>query len=156
MPQSERTCGSCTACCHSLVIEELDKPAFRDCPNQCGTSGGCGAYHDRPTSCRDFRCLWLDGHLDENDRPDKLGAIFTTTHDNQVGVHPLIVEATPGGTTTPPVRQAIERLTTKSPVLVLTPNGGTFHPRPRNTPRPRKQSPQAQKKTPLTIDGQAA
>lgn len=150
MPSSKRSCGACTACCHSLVIEELDKPAFSACAHQCVSGGGCDAYADRPASCRDFRCLWLDGHLDENDRPDKLGAIFTTTHDERVGVHPLIVEATPGGTETDTVRDAIERLTSKSPVLVLTPAGGTFHP------RPRKFTNNIEMKTPLTIDGRAA
>lgn len=142
MAQTARDCGSCTACCHSLVIEELAKPAFSKCAHDCG--GGCGVYESRPQSCRDFRCLWLDGHLEENDRPDKLGVIFTTTHDEQVGVHPLIVEARPQGADSDTVRDAIDRLTHKSPVLVITPAGGTFHPRQRTTT------------TPLTIDGQAA
>ncbi|MEM9418559.1 MAG: hypothetical protein AAGA25_05810 [Planctomycetota bacterium] len=124
------------------MIEELAKPAFTACPHECGS--GCNAYASRPTSCRDFRCLWLDGHLEEEDRPDKLGVIFTTTHDEQVGVHPLLVEAQPRGIDRPAVQDAIARLTDKSPVLVLTPAGGTFHPKRRDTT------------TPLTIDGQAA
>ncbi len=142
MAPSERTCGSCTACCHSLVIEELAKPAFSRCAHDGG--GSCATYATRPQSCRDFRCLWLDGHLEEQDRPDRLGVIFTTTHDEQVGVHPLIVEARPNGADAQAVRDAIQRLTEKSPVLVLTPAGGTFHPKQRPTT------------TPLTIDGQAA
>jgi len=125
------------------VIEELAKPAFSECAHEC--SSGCGAYAERPPSCRDFRCLWLDGHLTEDDRPDKLGVIFTTTHDDQVGVHPLIVEAKPRGAESDAVRNAVTRLTEKSPVLVLTPAGGTFHPRQ-----------QRPKTTPLTIDGRAA
>ncbi|MEM1027485.1 MAG: hypothetical protein AAGJ38_05325 [Planctomycetota bacterium] len=142
MAETTRACGSCTACCHSLVIEELGKPAFSACAHEC--EAGCNAYASRPASCRDFRCLWLDGHLDEKDRPDKLGVIFTTTHDAQVGVHPLIVEAHPGGADRDAVQHAIRRLTEKSPVLVLTPKGGTFHPRQRHDT------------TPLTIRGQAA
>ncbi|MEO0514125.1 MAG: hypothetical protein AAF086_02370 [Planctomycetota bacterium] len=124
------------------MIEELAKPAFSTCAHDCG--GGCDSYATRPQSCRDFRCLWLDGHLEESDRPDKLGVIFTTTHDDQVGVHPLIVEAKPQGADSDAVRDAIQRLTEKSPVLVLTAAGGTFHPRQKPTT------------TPLTIDGQAA
>lgn len=137
-----RTCGSCTACCHSLVIEELDKPAFTACGHACAS--GCNAYEQRPGSCRNFRCLWLDGHLAEEDRPDKLGVIFTTAHDERVGPHPMIVEYTPGMADDPAIREAVERLTEKSPVLVLTPAGGTFHPA------------QSAGTTPLTVDGQAA
>ncbi|MEM9883228.1 MAG: hypothetical protein AAF800_09960 [Planctomycetota bacterium] len=142
MPPSARACGSCTACCHSLVIEELHKPAFADCAHACPHGGGCKAYHDRPASCRGFRCLWLDGHLTEDDRPDRLGVIFTTTHDDRVGVHPLVVEARPGAAQQPAVRRAVERLRDRAPVLVLTPAGGTFHPR-----RPI---------IPLTVHGRAA
>ena len=152
-----RSCGSCTACCSSLVIEELSKPAFttcdHDCSSGCGSSsnpdaeagdaGGCAIYHDRPASCRSFRCLWLDGHLGEDDRPDKLGVIFTTTFDEQVGTHPLLVEAVPGRADDPSITAAIEQLREKSPVLVLRPAGGTFHPLKSVA-------------TPLTIGGSAA
>ncbi|MEM6458275.1 MAG: hypothetical protein AAF710_02660 [Planctomycetota bacterium] len=146
MPPQARACGSCTACCHSLVIEELDKPAFADCAHAC-PHGGCRNYHDRPASCRGFRCLWLDGHLTEDDRPDRLGVIFTTTHDDRVGVHPLVVEAWPGAATQPAVRDAVERLREKSPVLVLTAAGGAFHPRTRSG---------VSATTPLTVGGKAA
>lgn len=166
-----RSCGTCTACCSSLVIEELSKPAFTACAHDCSvgsggcdavtkasdkaledsekgsggnSGGGCAIYADRPGSCRSFRCLWLDGHLGDDDRPDQLGVIFTTTFDQQVGTHPLLVEAIPGKAGAPAVEAAIEQLTQKSPVLVLTPAGGTFHPR------------RGIEATPLTIDGHAA
>ncbi len=122
-----RDCGTCTACCHSLVVEELEKPAFSKCVHSCEAMG-CSAYYERPDSCRNFRCLWLDGHLGDADRPDQLGVIFTTTVHENIGVHPLLVETTPGGIKQPRVLKAIEGLTTQGPVLVLTKTGGTFHP----------------------------
>ncbi|MEM7625434.1 MAG: hypothetical protein AAF333_07395 [Planctomycetota bacterium] len=82
--------------------------------------------------------------MGDDDRPDKLGVIFTTTSDEKVGTHPLLVEAIPGKADTPAIRTAVEQLTRKSPVLVLTSAGGTFHPR------------QSTETTPLTIEGWAA
>ncbi|MEL7088668.1 MAG: hypothetical protein AAGL98_09555 [Planctomycetota bacterium] len=147
-----RSCGSCTACCSSLIIEELSKPAFTACEHDCSASncgksygGGCAIYEDRPDSCRSFRCLWLDGHLGQDDRPDELGVIFTTTFDEQVGTHPLLVEAVPGRASEPSITAAIQELTKKSPVLVLTTAGGTFHPRTNTLST-----------TPLTVGGNAA
>ena len=138
-----RECGSCTACCHGLVVEALDKPAFCDCPHT-RADGGCGHYEHRPSACRNFRCFWLEGHLTEADRPDRLGVIFTTTQHEVVGVHPLLVEVRPGAASTPTIRDAVRQLTRKSPVLVAAASGGTFHPRV------------GQAAVPLTVDGRAA
>ena len=35
----------------------------------------CSIYDDRPACCRDYVCLWREGHFDEDDRPDKSGII---------------------------------------------------------------------------------
>jgi len=162
MPEGHRTCGSCTACCHSLVIEELDKPAFTECAHACGSScanaagcdadaeAGCDIYEDRPDSCRGFRCLWLDGHLGEDDRPDRLGVIFTTAFGDDIDVHPLLVEYKPGVASSKVIEDAVDRLTEKTRVLVLTPAGGTLHPRKASGDKVTSTP------TPLTIDGQAA
>jgi uncharacterized protein len=55
---SEKSCGSCTECCRLMHVPELDKPAWVDCPN-CALGVGCKIYSERPQSCRDFACLWL-------------------------------------------------------------------------------------------------
>jgi hypothetical protein len=143
-----RRCGDCTACCTTLAIEEIEKPAFAACAHDRSGSGGrgCGVYTDRPSACRNFRCLWLDGHLGERDRPDRLGVIFTTTYEPKVGTHPLLIEYRPGALQQDAVRNAIDDLTDKSPVLTITASGGNFHPR----------RPEAQPYVPLHIRGQAA
>ena len=127
-----RSCGPCTACCDALVIPELDKPAFSECPHAIASgdahcSGGCATYRDRPKSCSNFRCLWLDGHLGDGDRPDELGVIFTTAQHHQLGTLPMLIEVRPGGAATPAVREAIQRLARQSHVIVSTPAGGRIH-----------------------------
>ena len=74
MPE-RRSCGDCTVCC---IVPGIDTPqiqkvtgaACRNC-----RVGGCAIYDDRPRACRDFRCAWLDGALDEDWRPDVSGVL---------------------------------------------------------------------------------
>lgn len=153
-----RSCGPCTACCSALVIEELDKPAFSRCPHEVtqmpteasgssdqGCGGSCNRYATRPASCSNFRCLWLDGHLTDADRPDRLGVIFTTTTHEQLGTIPMLIEVTPGRSRDTDIGHAVQRLTQKSPVLVLTAESGTLH-------RAHMASPV----TAITVNGRAA
>ncbi len=52
-----RDCGSCSLCCILPDIAEFDKPANEPC-RHCLPGGGCDAYDVRPSTCRDFYCLW--------------------------------------------------------------------------------------------------
>ncbi len=52
-----RDCGSCSLCCILPDIAEFDKPANQPC-RHCLIGGGCDAYDVRPSTCRDFYCLW--------------------------------------------------------------------------------------------------
>lgn len=71
----ERQCGDCTLCCKLMGIEELKKPANKWCELvQIGK--GCGDYENRPKSCRDFQCMWLQGQLPEDLKPNKIHAVF--------------------------------------------------------------------------------
>lgn len=74
-PAAERTCGSCSLCCTVLRVDELAKLGGTDCPHQ-RTEGGCGIYERRPGICRAYRCLWLRGHFEESDRPDRIGGFL--------------------------------------------------------------------------------
>ena len=68
-----RECGECTACCVILNVTQFAAPSGVPCRH---LNGGCGIYNIRPqTPCRGFTCGWLEGHFDEEDRPDKSGAI---------------------------------------------------------------------------------
>jgi len=72
-----RSCGTCSSCCTVLRVDELAKPAGRDCRHQRGAAdaAGCGIHADRPPVCRGYHCLWLQGGLDDDDRPDRTGGI---------------------------------------------------------------------------------
>lgn len=64
-----RECGDCTLCCTVLEVPEFQKRPM-NCCSHCDK--GCSIYHNRPTSCRNFECLWLQGDLSEAMRPDKV------------------------------------------------------------------------------------
>jgi Fe-S-cluster containining protein len=69
-----RACGTCSLCCTVLRVDELGKSAGQDCPNQRGELG-CGIYEIRPEICRSYECLWRQGGLEEDERPDLTGGI---------------------------------------------------------------------------------
>ena len=71
-----RQCGSCTLCCTTMGIAEIDKPERQRCPNDSGEY--CRIYESRPPSCRSFTCAWIRGVGTDDDRPDKLGVVLTT------------------------------------------------------------------------------
>jgi Fe-S-cluster containining protein len=69
-----RSCGTCSLCCTVLRVDELGKRAGEDCTHQCGEKG-CGIYEIRPEICRGYRCLWRQGGLEDDERPDVTGGI---------------------------------------------------------------------------------
>lgn len=71
---AERSCGTCSHCCTVLRVDELAKPAGQDCVHQQGELG-CGIHASRPPVCRGYHCLWLQGGLEDDERPDRTGGI---------------------------------------------------------------------------------
>ena len=69
-----RRCGTCSVCCSVLRVDELAKPAGRDCAHQ-RTEGGCAVHATRPPVCRGYHCLWLQGGLEDDERPDRTGGV---------------------------------------------------------------------------------
>jgi hypothetical protein len=59
MTHEIRQCGDCSLCCKVLGIPELDKPKDAWCPNF-AAGAGCRIYEDRPPSCHNFSCRWLN------------------------------------------------------------------------------------------------
>lgn len=119
-----RQCGPCTACCTSLAVDELAKPTHSVCRHEC--AAGCAIYARRPQSCRDYRCLWLTGLLQDEDRPDRLGVIFNTTHLPRLGAIPMLVESIDGALRTPRMHDMIQRMAAQRPVLILTARGDRY------------------------------
>lgn len=70
-----RVCGSCSLCCFVLRVDELAKLGGRSCM-YVRDGGGCAVHERRPEICRAYRCAWLQGAFNEEDRPDALGAVL--------------------------------------------------------------------------------
>lgn len=81
-----RACGLCSECCTNLKVPELDKPAGEPCIHLVAGKG-CGIYEDRPQSCRDFSCLWLQGVGDFTVRPDRSHAVLAHMKDQDLTLY---------------------------------------------------------------------
>ncbi len=96
MPEvTKRACGSCTACCKSLEVTELNKPAGKWCAH-CKIGNGCNIYFARPDSCIEFRCQWLNGLGDKKDRPDRAKLILDHVDSELLGEMLQIWEVSEG------------------------------------------------------------
>jgi hypothetical protein len=117
-PVSERACGACSLCCTVLRVDELAKLAGTPCVHQ-RSEGGCSVHPRRPAVCRRYRCLWLQGGLEEQDRPDRLGAVLDLA--SRGGFPELVVhEASPGGfDRSPRLREIALRHRVSMPVRIL-------------------------------------
>jgi len=135
-----RACGSCSLCCKVPRVDELHKLGGAPCPQLRSSGGGCGIHPTRPSICRAYHCLWLQGGLEDEDRPDRLGAVTDLVSEG--GMTRLAIrEAFPGAfDTTPrlqdiavlfrqtmPVRISSTRdvLDPDAPYRMLLPNGDT-------------------------------
>jgi len=94
-----RSCGACSLCCTVLRVDALKKRGGIPCAHLQDAGGGCSIYPERPRICRTYRCLWLQGGLEEVDRPDRIGAVLDLLTSG--GTTRLAVrEATPGASET--------------------------------------------------------
>jgi len=79
-----RTCGACTLCCKTMLIEALDKPIGQWCVH-CDIGKGCKTYETRPQACRTFRCGWLqDPSMPDSLRPDRSKVILDLGPDGRL------------------------------------------------------------------------
>lgn len=77
-----RSCDGCTMCCRLLGVAELSKPAGTQC-SHCLPGKGCGVYAVRPQTCRDFQCLWLQGQIPLELKPNRSRVVFATSTDRE-------------------------------------------------------------------------
>lgn len=71
-----RECGTCSACCRWPSIPELNKPRGVAC-SRLGIIGyGCAQYADRPKSCSDYQCSWIEGNGALEDNPHESGVLI--------------------------------------------------------------------------------
>jgi len=76
-----RSCGTCTLCCKTMRIEELNKPVGQWCQH-CSPGTGCKIYESRPGGCRDFYCAYLlSPHLGEEWKPERSKMVLVIDED---------------------------------------------------------------------------
>lgn len=75
----ERTCGACRECCTWMTVAEIDKPRGQRCPHL--SRLGCSIHSRACAECREFRCAWLRGSLEAEQRPDRVGVILSWVLD---------------------------------------------------------------------------
>lgn len=121
-----RRCGECSLCCTVLRVDELAKPAGRDCAHQ-RAAGGCAIHATRPPICRAYHCLWLQGGLEEDERPDRIGGVVDLEATG-VGVRLAIREARPGSFDASPKLQAIASRHRSSMPVRITDTGDVADP----------------------------
>lgn len=121
-----RSCGTCSLCCTILRVDELAKPAGRDCIHQRGPHG-CGIHATRPPICRAYRCLWLQGGLEDGERPDATGGVVDL-ETTGVGLRLAIREARPGAFDGSPALQAIAARHRASMPVRITDTGDVADP----------------------------
>ncbi len=88
---SVRQCGSCSACCTLLEVEEVGTSVNEWC-RHCEAGKGCTIYDSRPQMCRSFSCAWLQGHLTDEWFPEKAGMVV---HFSQDAVNVQVDSANP-------------------------------------------------------------
>jgi len=140
LPVVNRHCGECTACCTLLGVPELGKGRYAPCEYEVGAvvdkdgvvvgttplpgaKKGCGIYDTRPVSCRTFKCVWLQGLLPIEERPDKTGIIWSVTAPKPgKPQYPVAMEITEGSSKVEPGLGLILKVTERTPVIIVNPS----------------------------------
>jgi hypothetical protein len=115
--KTERTCGTCTACCKTHAILELNKPRGKWCAH-CTIGKGCKIYGEHPPTCKDFACAWLEGLDSAEDRPDRVKIVVDSQEVLHIGRVIKIFEVSEGALEASYARQLTRRyLLTSTPVV---------------------------------------
>ncbi len=116
-----RDCGECTACCAFMGVPELRKPAHAPC-SFLREGHGCSIHPGRPFSCRHFDCLWRQGLLDEDARPDRVGMVLARQFQEATGRPTLTVYLHRADwRTVLPIQRMIGQITRCEPLVLISP-----------------------------------
>ncbi len=130
-PHPGKSCGSCTACCTVMAVNELGKGIYEHCQHLrpvIAKDQGCQIYQSRPASCRIWSCSWLCSDMAEDMRPNRCGVVINPL-TAQVEIEGKVrtartINAMTGfeeAFRTEPVRSAVLAITKEMPVLWLLP-----------------------------------
>jgi hypothetical protein len=120
-----------------MRVPEIDKATMVPCPQVC-KGGGCGIYETRPGSCKSFECIWLQDTRDilqEDDRPDSLGLMFSVMFKTAFGDVLTAWNVHPGQPLTERATRIIERVAEKQVLLIIDGNRRSVVGPPRELPR---------------------
>ena len=113
----DRSCGTCSACCHTHSVLAVKTGFSEDCTHMC-SGGGCAIYSDRPIACQVYKCWWLQGILRDGSRPNEIGVVV----DDWGKVGGLLIvnfwEFVPGSLKTAQVQQLITIVLNMGAVLL--------------------------------------
>lgn len=121
--EANRQCGSCSVCCVTLGVPEIEKKAACDCPHRKRGWKACSIYDTRPQSCRDFKCMWLEGYFGAKDKPDLVGCVFQGAYHPDIGPTLTVHESFPGAANNPRVQRIIDNLSRGMAVIIVPPDG---------------------------------
>lgn len=78
-----RECGSCCNCCKIVAVKELNKLQDQWCEH-CEIGKGCRIFgqEHRPSSCLEWDCIWKQGLMPEELRPDYTHVVLGGTTDD--------------------------------------------------------------------------
>jgi hypothetical protein len=85
MAKKNRRCGTCSACCEVLPVDEVESPRNTPCKHQKGGYNACQIYKNRPSFCSEFKCAWLHGHFSIADQPNNIGCFVTSDKSSKFG-----------------------------------------------------------------------
>lgn len=116
-----RECGECSVCCYVGAVEPIS-PAYSHCPYLVDGAHRCGIYNepDRPAVCHEYQCAWLKGIGREEDRPDRIGAVFGLKNVGR-GLFGLCVETEPDAITNGAAEMAAAFVRTLAVPLMVVP-----------------------------------
>lgn len=84
MMENKHKCGDCSLCCKLLHVIELDKRAGTWCEH-CDVGHGCTIYQQRPQSCQDFECMWLqEDSMPEDLKPNKSHCVLWVNETGEI------------------------------------------------------------------------
>ena len=112
-----RECGDCSLCCTLLGVKELEKKANERCGNN--VHGCCAIYEQRPISCGEFSCLWLQGKLPLEMKPNLCHVVVGGMSDSS-GLILYVDSDYPDADKAYPVAGMIEDAKRKLEVIIAT------------------------------------
>lgn len=129
-----RSCNGCTLCCFTHPVPELPKRASTLCQH-CTVGAGCRVYNDKPASCGDYVCGWIEGIGTEDDQPHLLGVVYELAELTEVPLGVLkVIEPRPGDVQHLRAQSFLQSFLNAGRIVHVANKIGSYYLIPRTTP----------------------